>query len=188
MEHHMGCTMDDAERSTEQNGTRDSRAGESPLPEGPPLVAELDEQKKAYADLNDQFLRLAADFENYKKRTARDREISISLANERFAIDILEVMDNFERALKADDAHLREGIQQIQQLLKAQLQRNGIQPIDALKKPFNPEEHEAIAHVTSNETAGTVIDVISRGYRMNDKVIRYAKVAVSKGNQENQEV
>ncbi len=81
-----------------------------------PLADELDEQKKAYAELNDQFLRLAADFENFKKRTARDREISISLANERFAIDILEVVDNLERALKADDTHLREGIRQIQQL------------------------------------------------------------------------
>ena len=188
MEHRMGCTMDDAERSTEQNGTQDSGAGGNPLPEGPPLVAELDEQKKAYAELNDQFLRLAADFENYKKRTARDREVSISLANERFAIDILEVMDNLERALKADDAHLREGIHQIQQLLKAQLLRNGINPIDALKKQFNPAEHEAIAHVASDETAGTVIDVVARGYRMHDKVIRYAKVAVSKGNQKNQVV
>ena len=145
-------------------------------------------QKKAFAELNDQLLRLAADFENFKKRTARDRENSISLANERFAIDILEVVDNLERALKTDDTHLREGILQIRQLLNAQLLRNGITPLDAQKKPFNPAEHEAIAHVTSEEPAGTVIDEVSRGYRMHDKVIRYAKVAVSKGNQKDQEV
>jgi molecular chaperone GrpE len=180
--------MHDAENSTEQNEVQDSGGREKPLPECPPLTDELDEQKKAYAELNDQFLRLVADFENFKKRTARDREISISLANERFAIDILEVVDNLERALKADDTHLREGIRQIQQLLSAQLLRNGINPIDALKKQFNPSEHEAIAHVTSDETVGTVIDVVARGYRMHDKVIRYAKVAVSKGNQKNQEV
>ena len=72
--------------------------------------------------------------------------------------------------------------------LTAQLLRHGITPIDALKKPFNPAEHEAIAHVPSDEKAGTVIDEVSRGYRMHDKVIRYAKVAVSKGNQKNQEV
>ncbi len=184
----MGCTMDDAERSTEQYGTQDSGSGESTLPEGPSQEAALDEQKKAYAELNDRFLRLAADFENFKKRTARDREIAISHANERFAIDILEIADNLERALKSDETHLREGILQIQQLLNAQLLRNGINPVDALKKPFNPLEHEAIAHVTSEETAGTVIDVVARGYRMHDKVIRYAKVAVSKGNQKNQEV
>ncbi len=154
------------------------------LPECSPLAGELEGQKKAYAELNDQFLRLAADFENFKKRTARDRENSISLANERFAIDILEVVDNLERALKTDDTHLREGILQIRQLLNAQLLRNGITPLDALKKPFNPAEHEAIAHITSEEPAGTVIDEVSRGYRMHDKVIRYAKVVVSKGNAE----
>jgi molecular chaperone GrpE len=178
--------MDDAERSTEQNDTPDfSKVSGS---ECTPLVAEPDEHKKAYTELNDQFLRLAADFENFKKRTARDRENSISLATERFAIDILEVVDNLERALKSDDTHLREGVLQIQQLLLEQLLRQGIKPVDALKKPFNPAEHEAIAHITSDEDAGTVIDVVARGYRMHDKVIRYAKVAVSRGIENNQEV
>ena len=78
----------------------------------------------------------------------------ISLANERFAIDILEVVDNFERALKTDDTHLREGILQIRQLLNAQLLRNGITPLDAQKKQFNPAEHEAIAHITFRRTGG----------------------------------
>jgi molecular chaperone GrpE len=180
--------MHDAEHSTEQNEVQDSGTAENPLPESHMLIAELETQKKAFAELNDQLLRLAADFENFKKRTARDRENSISLANERFAIDILEVVDNLERALKTDDTHLREGILQIRQLLNAQLLRNGITSLDAQKKPFNPAEHEAIAHVTSEEPAGTVIDEVSRGYRMHDKVIRYAKVAVSKGNQKDQEV
>jgi molecular chaperone GrpE len=184
----MGCTMHDAEHSTELNEVQDSGTIENPLPESQQLAAELETQKKAFAELNDQLLRLAADFENFKKRTARDRENSISLANERFAIDILEVVDNLERALKTDDTHLREGILQIRQLLNTQLLRNGITPLDAQKKPFNPAEHEAIAHVTSEEPAGTVIDEVSRGYRMHDKVIRYAKVAVSKGNQKDQEV
>ena len=98
------------------------------------------------------------------------------------------MVDNFERALKTDDTHLREGILQIQQLLAAQLLRNGITPLDAQKKQFNPAEHEAIAHVMSEEPAGTVIEEVSRGYRIQNKVIRYAKVAVSKGNQIDQEV
>jgi molecular chaperone GrpE len=151
-------------------------------------TGEPDELKKANADLNDRFLRLAADFENYKKRSERERASYIALANERFAIDLLEVVDNLERALKSDDAHLRDGIVQIQQLLATQLQRHGVRPIESLKKPFNPQEHEAIAHVPSDESAGTVIDEISRGYRMHEKVIRFAKVAVSKGNQKDQEV
>jgi molecular chaperone GrpE len=180
--------MHDAEHSTEQNEVQDSGTAENPLPESQLLTAELEAQKKAFAELNDQLLRLAADYENFKKRTARERETLISLAIERFAIDLLEVVDNFERALKTDDTHLREGILQIRQLLNAQLLRNGITPLDAQKKLFNPAEHEAIAHVTSEEPAGTVIDEVSRGYRMHDKVIRYAKVAVSKGNQKDQEV
>ena len=92
------------------------------------------------------------------------------------------MLDNFERAIKADDAHLREGIVQIQHLLSSQLQRHGITPTDALNKQFNPAEHEAIAHVPSEEAEGIVVDEVARGYRMHDKVIRYAKVAVSKGN------
>ncbi len=180
--------MHDAEHSTEQNEEHESGTAENTLPESQQLVIELEVQKKAFAELNDQLLRLAADYENFKKRTARERETLISRANERFAIDILEVMDNFERALKTDDTHLREGVLQIRQLLNAQLLRNGITPLDAQKKQFNPAEHEAIAHVTSDEPEGIVIDEVSRGYRMHDKVIRYAKVAVSKGNQKDQEV
>ncbi len=90
-------------------------------------------------------------------------------------------MDNFDRALKSDDSHLREGLEQIRQLLGVQLQRHGIMPIDSLNKPFNPTEHEAIAHIPSDEPEGTIVDVVAKGYKMNEKVIRYAKVAVSKG-------
>ncbi|MCK9632071.1 MAG: nucleotide exchange factor GrpE [Methanoregula sp.] len=152
-----------------------------------PGAGEPDEQKKAYADLNDRFLRLAADFENYKKRSERDRASLVAMANERFAIDLLEVLDNMDRALKADDAHLHEGVVQIHQLLNDQMLRHGVRPIDSLKKTFNPAEHEAIAHVPSDEPAGTIIDEISRGYRMHERVIRFAKVAVSKGNLKDQE-
>jgi molecular chaperone GrpE len=174
--------MNDAERDPEQveNGTLDSPEILSAEPvSGTPGPDEL---KKAFADLNDQFLRLAADFENYKRRTSRERESMVALANERFAIDLLEVVDNFDRALKSDDSHLREGLEQIRQLLNAQLQRHGILPIDSLNKPFNPLQHEAIAHVPSDEPEGTVIDEVAKGYTMNEKVIRYAKVAVSKRN------
>ena len=81
------------------------------------ISPELESRKKHTLNLNDRFLRLAADFENFKKRTERDQERIIALANERFAGDVLEVVDNLERAQKTDDSHLREGITQIQQLL-----------------------------------------------------------------------
>lgn len=181
----MGWTMSNAENGKESpvKETPDMTASRADVPVSG--TAEADEQKKAYAELNDRFLRLAADFENFKKRSERDRVQTIALANERFACDILEVVDNIERALKSDDAHLREGVRQIQQLLDSQLQRHGICPIESLNKSFNPQEHEAIAHVSSDACTGTVIDEVCRGYRMYDKVIRYAKVAVSKGNENN---
>jgi len=180
--------MDDAESLTERAETPLQGEEKNCQTECLSCVAELESLRKANAELNDQFLRLAADFENFKKRSAREMDISVSSANERFAIDILDVMDNLDRAIKSDDAHLREGVFRIQQLLHARLLRNGITPLEARKKQFNPAEHEAIAHIPSKEPAGTVVDVVTPGYRLNDKVIRYAKVAVSKGNQEEQEV
>lgn len=173
--------MNDAEHNVEQTGEESTGITDTAPMSCQADSGPLDEQRKAVAELNDRYLRLAADFENFKKRTARDREMITNLANERFAVDIIEVLDNFERAIKADDAHLREGLVQIQQLLISQLQRHGISPVDAIKKPFNPAEHEAIAHVPSEEAEGLVIDEVARGYRMHDKIIRHAKVAVSKG-------
>jgi molecular chaperone GrpE len=160
---------------------------ETPVSPTPQERDELAEQKKRCEDLNDRYLRLAADFENYRKRTTRDHESLVQHANERFAVDILEIADNLERALRADDDHLRTGVEQIRQLLGGILTRNGITPIDALNKSFDPGEHEAVAHVFSDETEGTVVDVLSPGYRMHQKVIRYAKVAVSKGHASNDE-
>lgn len=181
----MGWTMSNAENGQEPpvQETPVTTAQNADVPSSG--TADADEQKKAYAELNDRFLRLAADFENFRKRSERDRILTITLANERFACDILEVADNIERALKSDDAHLREGILQIRELLSAQLQRHGVCPIDSLNKLFNPKEHEAVAHVPSDACSGTIIDEVCRGYRMHDKVIRYAKVAVSKGNENN---
>ena len=108
--------MDDAEREAVQAGTDVPVQSKKPPGNKRPGMPELDELKKNNAELNDRFLRLAADFENFKEtdgtRTGNDWS---ALANERFAVDILEVMDNFERALKADDAHLRKGVEQIHQ-------------------------------------------------------------------------
>ena len=183
MEHRMGCIMDDAEINADPAGTPGTASGETSLPVESPCSADLEEQKRAYAELNDRYLRLVADFENFRRRTAKERESVAERATERFAVDILEVVDNFDRALKADEAHLREGVEQIYQLLAAQLQRHGITPMASMKTPFNPAEHDAVAHIPSDEAEGIVVDEVSRGYRMHDRVIRHAKVAVSKGNQ-----
>jgi len=167
----------------------DDSAAVPETPVSPPEQCdELALQKKRCEELNDRYLRLAADFDNYRKRTARDHETQVNLANERFAVDILEIADNLDRALKADEDHLRTGVEQIRQLLAGILARHSITPIDALKTSFDPAVHEAVAHIPSEEREGTVVDVVSPGYRMHNKVIRYAKVAVSKGKQSHDEM
>ncbi len=171
--------LDDYNDAPEQ---AEAPAGTEMAPGQPaPEPSGLDEQKKQYDELNDRYLRLAADFDNFRKRSARERETILQFANERFAVDMLEVLDNLDRAAKADDASLREGLARIQELCSAVLQRHGITPIDVLTKKFDPAEHEAIAHVPSDCEEGVVIDEIARGYRMHDRIIRFAKVAVSKG-------
>ncbi|MBR1368169.1 molecular chaperone GrpE [Methanocalculus chunghsingensis] len=140
--------------------------------------------REEYDELYGKYLRLAADFDNYRKRSARDQERIIQFANERFALEILDVLDNFERALKADDADLRAGLVQIHKLFLSVLERNGITQIRSEDAPFDPEKHEAIAYLPSQKEEGIILDEVCRGYCMHDKVIRCAKVAVSKGNKQ----
>lgn len=144
------------------------------------IVTELEEKTR---ELQDQYLRLVAEFENYKKRTKRETENTIRFANEKFAKDMLEVLDNFERGLKGDDASLRSGLEQIHKLYLSVLERNGVTPMNAGGCQFDPNLHEAVAHVPSNEPEGTVVDEAIRGYILHDRVLRHAKVAVSNGKQ-----
>ncbi len=141
------------------------------------------ELQREYQELNDRFLRLAADFENFRKRTERDLDLRIRFALEEFAIELLEVIDNFERALKEEDAGAREGLVQIHKLLRTILERHGIRPLESVGKPFNPAEHEAVASIPSDAEEGIVVEEFCQGYCMHDRVIRCAKVAVSKGKE-----
>lgn len=144
----------------------------------------LEELQKAYDDLNDRYLRLAADFDNYRKRMARELDARTTFAIEEFAVELLDVVDNFERAEKADGAGLKEGMEQIKKLFMTILERHGIKPIECRNLPFDPERHEAIAYVPSEAEEGTVIDEVIRRYCMQDEVIRCSKVVVSKGMEE----
>lgn len=163
------------EEAAEQ-GSVGPDSGESPLDE----VAVL---RSAQAELNDRFLRLAADFENYKKRAAKDQAGRVEAAVEQVLCEVLEVYDNLERAEQADDDALRTGLAQIRKLFGAVLERRGVTPIACLNEQFDPALHEAIAAVPSEAAEGTVIDEVARGYCMNGRVIRYAKVAVSQNKE-----
>ncbi|WP_265581254.1 nucleotide exchange factor GrpE [Methanofollis aquaemaris] len=147
------------------------------------LRNENENLKKASEDLNQRYLRLAADFDNFRKRSARQADEVRQFALEKFAVELLEVADNFERALKADDASLREGLESIQKEFSGILEKHGVRPIECVNQEFNPEEHEAVACIPSDHPEGTVVEEFIRGYCMHDTVIRHAKVAVSKGKE-----
>ncbi len=155
-----------------ETGPVEPESRETPLDE----VAAL---RSAQAELNERFLRLAADFDNYKKRAAKDQAARVEAAVEQVLCEMLEVYDNLERAEEADDEALRTGLAQIRKLFGAVLERRGVTPIACLNEQFDPNLHEAIAAVPSDAAEGTVIDEVARGYCMNGRVIRYAKVAVS---------
>ncbi|MDD1714104.1 MAG: nucleotide exchange factor GrpE [Methanoregulaceae archaeon] len=142
-----------------------------------------DRLQKDYQELHERFLRLAADFDNFRKRTARDLEAQVKFAIEEFAIELLEVIDNFERAARADETGAGEGLTQIHKLFETVLERHGIRPITSVGKRFNPAEHEAVVCIASDQEEGTIVEEYCRGYCMHDRVIRCARVAVSKGRE-----
>lgn len=134
-------------------------------------------------DLNDKYLRLAADFDNYRKRTERDLSTHIRYAVEKFAVELIEVIDNFDRAISSENPKNREGLEQISKLFRTLLEQHGITPIVSVGEKFNPAEHEAVVCIPSDKEEGMVIEEFCKGYRMHDKIVRCAKVAVSKGKE-----
>jgi molecular chaperone GrpE len=138
-----------------------------------------------YRELNDKFIRLFSEFDNYKKRTQKERIELIATASEKVISDILPVMDDYERAIKAneiveDATVLKEGFELIYQKLLQILQKYHVEPIGATGEDFDTDLHEAIAHVPSQnkKEKGKVMDVIQKGYKIKEKIIRYAKVVV----------
>jgi molecular chaperone GrpE len=140
--------------------------------------AELQEQKEKY-------LRLYADFDNYKRRTAKEKVELIQTAGKEVIQNLLEVMDDMERAEKqmagTDDVKIvKEGVLLVFHKLKASLQAKGLKEMESIGKDFDPDMHEAITEIPSPGNEGKVIDQVEKGYYLNDKIIRFAKVVVGK--------
>lgn len=176
-----------AEENVDQNNLEENAPSkkeiEQEIPSGEEPLTDDVKIQQTYEELQNRFLRLAADFENYKKRSAKDLEVRTSYVVEQFAVEILEVADNLDRALSSDDSKLRQGLEQISKALSIVLEKRGISPIVSLNNKFDPSKQEAIAYVPSDFEEGIVIGEIIRGYSMNENVIRCAKVAVSKGKE-----
>jgi len=154
------------------------------------VLSEEEKLKRQVEELNDKLLRTAAEFDNYKKRIARQYEEIINSANDRIIFDLLEIVDNFERALahdndKSDFESFRKGIDLIVNQFKDLLKRYNVTPIEALGKTFDPNLHEAFMQISSDEyKEGLVAVEITRGYKMGNRILRHSKVGVSKGKEE----
>ena len=141
--------------------------------------------KEINVDFKDKYIRLYSEFENYRKRTAKEKIDIITNASENLLKEILPVVDDFERAIvnneKVSEAEtIKEGFELIHNKLYKTLTNQGLKPMDAIEKNFDPDIHEAITKIPApkNKLKGKVIDVIEKGYTINDKVIRFAKVVV----------
>ncbi len=179
--------MEDKEQlSQEPIADTENGAQTAPETEEVPL-SELDQLKADLADQKDKYLRLMAEFENFKRRTAKERMDLIQTAGKDVIVSLLDVMDDCDRAEKqlngSDDiAVQKEGIQLVFNKIRATLHAKGLKAMESIDQPFNVELHEAITEVPVPDAAkkGKVIDEVTKGYYLNDKIIRFAKVVVGK--------
>jgi molecular chaperone GrpE len=146
---------------------------------------ELETLRNDLGEMKDKFIRKVAEFENFKKRSLKERMELIQTAGKEVIIDMLEVLDDCERAEKqisSLDEKATEGVMLVFNKLKSLLIAKGLKPMETINKDFNPDIHEAITEIPapSEEQKGKVIDEIQKGYYLNDKIIRYAKVVVGK--------
>ena len=168
------------ETEKETEGTVESEQEETTEDKDP-----LEKAQEEIAELKDRWLRSVAEFENYRKRTLKERAELILNGGEKFITSILPVLDDMERAIengtKTDDpAVLREGMTLIYQKFMETLESQGVSKIDTENADFDTDVHEAVAMVPGmgDDKKGKVIDCLQQGYKLNDKVIRHAKVAV----------
>ena len=149
------------------------------------LKERLAETEKQNKELEDRLLRLAAEFDNYKKRVAKEFEQIVKNANENLILKLIEGLDNFSRALEAaknnpDFKNFHYGVQLIYSQLQDTLTKEGLEEIPAIGQNFDPALHEAVLQVESDQEEGTIVDEISKGYKLNGKVIRHSKVVLAK--------
>ena len=146
------------------------------------LLAQLTEEKNA---LQDRLLRLAAEFDNYRKRVDRDRRDQADAAVASAVEDLLPIVDNLERALEApageDTDSYRQGVELIHRQMLDVLRRRGVTPIESVGTDFDPQVHQAVAHEASPEhREGEVMEEFRRGYQLDDRLLRHAMVKVAK--------
>jgi molecular chaperone GrpE len=150
-------------------------------------LSELDQAQADLAEQKDKYLRLMAEFDNYKRRTAKERMDLIQTAGKDVIVSLLDVLDDCDRAEKqlatSDDIALqKEGIQLVFNKIRSTMQAKGLKAMESIGTPFDAELHEAITEVPvpDDKQKGKVIDEVTKGYLLNEKIIRFAKVVVGK--------
>jgi molecular chaperone GrpE len=169
-------TIDDLENGSQEGLPQQDAGGDA--------LAEKTEECKT---LNDRYLRLAAEFENYKRLAQRDQRDQIRFGNEQLLKELLPVVDNMERAIKAAQDNggnpaLVQGVDLTLKQLSAALGKFGVQAVEAVGRAFDPSAHQAVAHVPSETVPSNhVVDEFQKGYRLHDRILRAAMVSVSSG-------
>ena len=201
-------TKEQAEEKQTKKSTQQNKKAEKAKKETKPeekaekeeVKSEKEEEKKApketekkqektdaekLAEMNDKYLRLAAEYDNYRKRTLKEKMELTKSAGEDILVNILPVMDDFERGLgtieQAKDVEaVKEGVQLIYNKVKEFLKQRGVKEIEAVEKDFDTDLHEAITKIPAPKEGlkGKVVDVIEKGYYLNEKVIRFSKVVI----------
>lgn len=174
-----------AAEETKENNSTENTENEATVNEAAEELSAEDKLKQEVAELNDKYLRLFAEFDNFKRRTQKERVELLQTAGKDVVVSLLPVLDDFERAIKATEnttevAPVREGIVLVQTKLKSILNHKGLKEIESINTEFNTDLHEAITQIPSptEEQKGKVIDELEKGYTLNDKVVRFAKVVV----------
>ncbi len=177
-------TMDEIQDINNPGDTNETAAPET---EQQAVNIELTAEEKLKGELqqaNDKYLRLYAEFDNFRRRTTKERMELLQTAGKEVVVSLLPVLDDFERALKAmetatDVIPVKEGVALVQNKLKHILTAKGLKEMSTKGQPFDAEIHEAITNIPAgDEQKGKVVDELEKGYFLNDKVIRFAKVVV----------
>ncbi len=174
-----------SEQEIENTPTEENKAAEGVATE-PVIEISVEEKLQGEnAALNDKYLRLFAEFDNYKRRTQKERVELLQTAGKDVVVSLLPVLDDFERALKATEhatevGAIRDGIMLVQNKLKSILSQKGLKEMESINTVFDTDIHEAITKIPapSDDLKGKVVDELEKGYTLNDKVIRFAKVVV----------
>ena len=177
--------VEETQNTAEEQPQNDQAEEAAPLTHEEQLEKELEEAQTAIEEQKDKYLRLSAEFDNYRKRTIKEKAELILNGGEKSISSILPVIDDFERAIKTmetakDVKAVKEGVELIYNKFMAVMAQNGVKVIETKDQPLETDYHEAIAVIPapSEEQKGKILDCVQTGYTLNDKVIRHAKVVV----------